>query len=86
MVVVGFGRKICPARDAQVRPLLSLLLPGPPGQLLPSTPLKRLPLQWCLLPPPPVSPALRSLPHPQEPPPQSLKLKSLQVGVINPEG
>lgn len=47
MVVVVFGDgKTCLTQDAKVRPLLSLLLPGPPGQLLLSTPLKRLPLQW----------------------------------------
>lgn len=50
---------------------------GPPGQLLQSTPLKRLPLQWYLL--PPASLALRPRLHPLEPPHQPLKLRSLRL-------
>ncbi|KAH0501994.1 E3 ubiquitin-protein ligase synoviolin [Microtus ochrogaster] len=52
---------------------------GPPRPATSVTPLKRLPLQWYLLPPPPASPALILHPHPQKPPQQPLKLRSLWI-------
>lgn len=76
---------VMPGCQSRAR-LSSLLFLGPPGLPPQSTPLRRLPLQLSLLPPPPASPALRPPPHPQKPPHQPLNLKSLQVVVVSLQG